>query len=462
MNDHARSIDIRHHEIKQDYVQNNMRIGGVSSANDTADILTKTLQPPIHAKHCAPLHILNPTIQNTTPTLHTMAVFATKNNTNTNHSQTDNKEARKQKRKAKKQRRHERNYRLLVHARQIASRHHTLTNHETANLTTILSTSELTSSAETPRLRQSQLHSHLVLEAPIKKHHSMFPATPPRQSRHVQQTVKREHAFLATTNAPLPLDDRFWRSKRQLTQTHPRGQQNVIHTLDIIGRRPRICHRPTAQERHQKQNTHKTHQDFPPQFLELICPTHKPKTHILQAHVRHTQPTNPNPTTTKKRHTHRDRTPKHAHTPPRCDPNLRNGGEKKMPTHTTKTQGQISTKRKETKNQKCQSSKRSPEHTLLKCKNHNANMTKPPKPNLTQNRSATQLYRTKTTTAIVTTKFWPTSSGSPELGRPESITVEFLPIHHSDIHPSQLNFLDTKEHQQTMPQTAKMDFIRTK
>ncbi len=60
MNDHARSIDIRHHEIKQDYVQNNMRIGGVSSANNTSDILTKTLQPPIHAKHCAPLHILNP------------------------------------------------------------------------------------------------------------------------------------------------------------------------------------------------------------------------------------------------------------------------------------------------------------------------------------------------------------------------------------------------------------------
>ena len=129
MNDHARSIDIRHHEIKQDYVQNNMRIGGVSSANNTADILTKTLQPPIHAKHCARLHILNPTIQNTSSTLHTMAVFATKlsNNPNSGHKQPDPKEVKKQNRKAKKQRQHERNYRLLAHARQIAKRHHKLT-----------------------------------------------------------------------------------------------------------------------------------------------------------------------------------------------------------------------------------------------------------------------------------------------------------------------------------------------
>jgi hypothetical protein len=46
MTDHSRSIDIRHHEIKQDYVEGGMRIGGVSSANNTADILTKNLQPP--------------------------------------------------------------------------------------------------------------------------------------------------------------------------------------------------------------------------------------------------------------------------------------------------------------------------------------------------------------------------------------------------------------------------------
>jgi hypothetical protein len=58
MTDNCRSIDIRHHEIKQDYLNADMRIGGVSSKDNTSDILTKSLQPPIHAKHCAPLHIL--------------------------------------------------------------------------------------------------------------------------------------------------------------------------------------------------------------------------------------------------------------------------------------------------------------------------------------------------------------------------------------------------------------------
>jgi hypothetical protein len=62
MSDNSRSIDIRHHEIKQDYVEGGMRIGGVSSKDNTADILTKTLQPPQHAKHCKPLHILQPTM----------------------------------------------------------------------------------------------------------------------------------------------------------------------------------------------------------------------------------------------------------------------------------------------------------------------------------------------------------------------------------------------------------------
>ncbi len=79
MSDHSRSIDIRHHEIKQDYVEGGMRIGRVSSANNTADILTKTLQPPLHAKHCAPLHILNPTL-----TAHTITL------NNKNEEQKDN------------------------------------------------------------------------------------------------------------------------------------------------------------------------------------------------------------------------------------------------------------------------------------------------------------------------------------------------------------------------------------
>ncbi len=43
MNDHSRSIDIRIHGIRQDYLDNAMRIGGVASEGNTSDILTKNL-----------------------------------------------------------------------------------------------------------------------------------------------------------------------------------------------------------------------------------------------------------------------------------------------------------------------------------------------------------------------------------------------------------------------------------
>jgi hypothetical protein len=57
MNDHSRSIDIRIHGIRQDYLDNAMRIGGVASEDNTSDILTKNLQPHLHQKHCQQLHI---------------------------------------------------------------------------------------------------------------------------------------------------------------------------------------------------------------------------------------------------------------------------------------------------------------------------------------------------------------------------------------------------------------------
>ena len=57
MNDHSRSIDIRHHAIRQDYVNGEMRIGGVGTQDNTSDILTKNLQPPLHIKHTRELHI---------------------------------------------------------------------------------------------------------------------------------------------------------------------------------------------------------------------------------------------------------------------------------------------------------------------------------------------------------------------------------------------------------------------
>jgi hypothetical protein len=57
MNDHSRSIDIRIQGIRQDYLDEAMRIGGVASEDNTTDILTKNLQPHLHQKHCAHLHI---------------------------------------------------------------------------------------------------------------------------------------------------------------------------------------------------------------------------------------------------------------------------------------------------------------------------------------------------------------------------------------------------------------------
>ena len=55
MNEHSRSIDLRHHFIRQDYLEHSMRIGGVSSKDNTSDILTKFLQPDLHHTHTNPL-----------------------------------------------------------------------------------------------------------------------------------------------------------------------------------------------------------------------------------------------------------------------------------------------------------------------------------------------------------------------------------------------------------------------
>jgi hypothetical protein len=78
MNDHSRSIDIKHHGIKQDsYIQDDMRIGGVASLNNTSGILTKNLQPPLHAKHCSQLHILTPSVINPTNLLTNNVTHAT-------------------------------------------------------------------------------------------------------------------------------------------------------------------------------------------------------------------------------------------------------------------------------------------------------------------------------------------------------------------------------------------------
>ena len=55
MFDHSRSIELRIHSIRQDYLENMMRIGGVKSRDNTSDILTKSLQPDLHLIHTRPL-----------------------------------------------------------------------------------------------------------------------------------------------------------------------------------------------------------------------------------------------------------------------------------------------------------------------------------------------------------------------------------------------------------------------
>ena len=50
MNEHSRSIDIRHHAIRQDYIDGEMRIGGVGTQDNTSDILTKQVSPTISTR----------------------------------------------------------------------------------------------------------------------------------------------------------------------------------------------------------------------------------------------------------------------------------------------------------------------------------------------------------------------------------------------------------------------------
>ena len=48
MNEHSRSIDIRHHAVSQDYLAGKLRIGGVRTDANPSDILTKYLPAPTH------------------------------------------------------------------------------------------------------------------------------------------------------------------------------------------------------------------------------------------------------------------------------------------------------------------------------------------------------------------------------------------------------------------------------
>jgi hypothetical protein len=66
MNEHSRSIDICHHEVRQDYLQGKLQIGGVKTTENPSDILTKFLPAPKHQHHTKFLNLILPTpyIQN--------------------------------------------------------------------------------------------------------------------------------------------------------------------------------------------------------------------------------------------------------------------------------------------------------------------------------------------------------------------------------------------------------------
>jgi hypothetical protein len=92
-----------------------MRIGGVSSANNTADILTKTLQPPLHAKHV-------PHCTSSTP--HSLPTHCTTWPSLLRRQNHQPKQTKQQKRRAKKQRKRERDNKLIALAQNTLRQHH--------------------------------------------------------------------------------------------------------------------------------------------------------------------------------------------------------------------------------------------------------------------------------------------------------------------------------------------------
>jgi hypothetical protein len=65
INEHSRSIDIRHHAVHQDYLAGKLRIGGVRTDANPSDILAKYLPAPTHMRHASYLNITFPTLSTT-------------------------------------------------------------------------------------------------------------------------------------------------------------------------------------------------------------------------------------------------------------------------------------------------------------------------------------------------------------------------------------------------------------
>jgi hypothetical protein len=60
LNEHGRTIDTRHHEVRQDYLEGKVQIGGVKTNANPSDILTKFLPAPAHQEHSKFLNLNSP------------------------------------------------------------------------------------------------------------------------------------------------------------------------------------------------------------------------------------------------------------------------------------------------------------------------------------------------------------------------------------------------------------------
>jgi hypothetical protein len=60
LNEHGRTIDTRHHEVRQDYLEGKVQIGGVKTTENPSDILTKFLPAPAHQEHSKYLNLTTP------------------------------------------------------------------------------------------------------------------------------------------------------------------------------------------------------------------------------------------------------------------------------------------------------------------------------------------------------------------------------------------------------------------
>jgi hypothetical protein len=60
LNEHGRTIDTRHHEVRQDYLEGKVQIGGVKTTANPSDIITRFLPSPAHQEHSKYLNLNTP------------------------------------------------------------------------------------------------------------------------------------------------------------------------------------------------------------------------------------------------------------------------------------------------------------------------------------------------------------------------------------------------------------------